>query len=55
MIPVDVYDLAQMRPGNRIDGPCLLEGNATTVVLPEGFGIEMEPDRVLRMAAVRPT
>ena len=49
MVPTDVYDLAQVRPGNRISGPALLEGNATTVVLPAGFDLAMESDRVLKM------
>ncbi len=49
MIPTDVYDLSQIRPGNRISGPALLEGNATTVVLPPSFDLSMEADRVLRL------
>jgi N-methylhydantoinase A/oxoprolinase/acetone carboxylase beta subunit len=49
MVPTDVYDLGQVRPGNRIAGPALLEGNATTVVLPASFELAMEADRVLRM------
>jgi len=38
-----VYDGDRLRHGNRIDGPAIVEKVTTTVFVPSGFGLEVDP------------
>ncbi len=37
-----LYDIRRLRPGNRVPGPAVIEGNDTTVVVPPGLAIEAD-------------
>jgi N-methylhydantoinase A len=39
---VAVYDGDLLRPGQRLDGPVIVEESTTTVVVPEGFDVELD-------------
>lgn len=38
-----VYDGDRLRHGNRLDGPAIVEKVTTTVFVPSGFGLEVDP------------
>jgi len=42
MIPVKVYDMDKLQPGNIIAGPCLVESRLTTAVIPEDCKVEVD-------------
>lgn len=42
MLPVKVYDMDKLRPGNIILGPCIVESKTTTAVIPEDSQIEVD-------------
>lgn len=46
-----LYDIRRLRPGNRVPGPAVIEGNDTTVVVPPGLAIEAD---TLGMLDLRP-
>ncbi len=37
-----IYDIRRLRPGNRVSGPAVIEGNDTTVVVPPGLAIQAD-------------
>jgi N-methylhydantoinase A/oxoprolinase/acetone carboxylase beta subunit len=40
--PTPVYDGYRLRPGNRIDGPCVVETDATAVVVHPGQRLQLD-------------
>lgn len=45
-IETEIYDLHALQPGNEIAGPAVLEGAATTFVLPPGYETWLDEHRV---------
>ncbi|SDF96851.1 hydantoinase/oxoprolinase family protein [Halorientalis regularis] len=45
-VETDIYDLHALQPGNEITGPAVLEGAATTFVLPPGHETWLDEHRV---------
>jgi acetone carboxylase beta subunit len=45
-IETEIYDLHALQPGNEITGPAVLEGAATTFVLPPGYETRLDEHRV---------
>lgn len=45
-VETDIFDLHALQPGNEISGPAILEGAATTFVLPPGYGTWLDEHRV---------
>jgi N-methylhydantoinase A/oxoprolinase/acetone carboxylase beta subunit len=48
-VPTALYEMDRLRPGNRIDGPAIVEAPSTTLVVPRGRTISMDEFRVLWM------
>lgn len=48
----DVYDLHALDPGNELAGPAVLEGEATTYVVPPGYETRLDEHRVHHLRTV---
>lgn len=45
-IPAEIYDLHALEPGNEVSGPAVLEGAATTFVLPPEYETRLDKHRI---------
>lgn len=46
-MPTKIYDLDEIRPGNRIKGIAILEGPAYTLFIPPGMEVEMDNRKII--------
>ena len=51
-LETDILDLRSLQPGNELTGPAVLEGAATTFVLPPGYETYLDEHRVHHLSTV---
>jgi N-methylhydantoinase A/acetone carboxylase, beta subunit len=51
-LETEILDLRSLQPGNELTGPAVLEGAATTFVLPPGFETHLDKHRVHHLSTV---
>ncbi len=51
-LDTDILDLRSLQPGNELTGPAVLEGAATTFVLPPGYETYLDEHRVHHLSTV---
>jgi acetone carboxylase beta subunit len=48
-----VWKMEALKPGNRIAGPAIIESDATTFVVPEGFATTLDKHRLFHLSEVK--
>ncbi|MFT4945069.1 MAG: acetone carboxylase beta subunit [Halovenus sp.] len=51
-LETEILDLRSLQPGNELTGPAVLEGGATTFVLPPGYETRLDEHRVHHLSTV---
>jgi acetone carboxylase beta subunit len=51
-VDAQLYHMEQLRPGNRITGPAVIESDATTFVVPDGFETWLDGHRLFHLKQV---
>jgi acetone carboxylase, beta subunit len=51
-VDAQLYRMESLRPGNRIKGPAIIESDATTFVVPDGFETFLDGHRLFHLKEV---
>jgi len=45
----NLWEMELLKPGNKIEGPAVIEAPATTLVVPPGFRVKLDKHRMFHM------
>ena len=48
-VDADLYQMERLRPGNTVTGPAIIESDATTFVVPDGFETYLDGRRLFHL------
>jgi acetone carboxylase beta subunit len=48
-----LWKMEALRPGNEITGPAIIESDATTFVVPEGFSTQVDKHRLFHLKELK--
>lgn len=51
-VDAQLYQMEKLRPGNEITGPAIIESDATTFVVPDGFATHLDKHRIFHLKEV---
>ncbi len=51
-VNAQLYRMEALRPGNQVDGPAVIESDATTFVVPDGFATYLDAHRLFHLREI---